>query len=272
MRHGHLMETLQTQPRSADPQTTFEAWPSPAARERNRLQHMFQQAPGFICVLDGPLHVFELANDAYYQLAGHREIIGHSVAEVLPELLSQGYMEKLDRVYQTGEPFIGRALPIELQRFAGGKLEQKFIDLIYQPIFDADRNVTGIFVQGSDVTEAHTLAQELAFQASHDSLTTLLNRREFSRLTESIDGPGPHALLYMDLDHFKIINDRCGHAAGDSLLQELAATLGPVSGQDAVLARLGGDEFALMKPNCSAEAAVELANKLRNAVKAINFS
>jgi diguanylate cyclase (GGDEF)-like protein len=239
--------------------------------ERRRLQQLFQQAPGFICVLEGPQHVFELANDAYYQLVGHRDIIGRAVAEVLPEVVTQGYMEKLDRVYRTGEVFIGRAMPLEVQCVAGAKRELKYIDLIYQPIFDACRNVTGIFVQGSDVTEAYTLAQEIAFQAAHDSLTGLFNRREFSRLTEHIQGSGPHALLYMDLDHFKIVNDRCGHAAGDSLLREVAAALSARAGEDAILARLGGDEFALLRPNCIADAAVALAQELRAAIRAIDF-
>jgi len=239
--------------------------------ERKRLQQLFQQAPGFICVLQGPQHVFELANDAYYQLVGHRHIIGRPVAEVLPEVVKQGYIEKLDRVYQTGEVFIGRAMPLQVRREAGALPEQKYIDLIYQPIFDVGRNVTGIFVQGSDVTEAYTLAREIAFQAAHDSLTGLLNRREFARLTERIDGPGPHALLYMDLDHFKIVNDRCGHAAGDSLLQHVATTLKTVAGENEVLARLGGDEFALLLRNCTSDKAVALAHELRSAVRAIDF-
>lgn len=102
-------------------------------------------------------------------------------------------------------------------------------------------------------------------------MTGLLNRREFSKLTEHIEGPGPHALLYMDLDHFKIVNDRCGHAAGDSLLREVAVVLRALSGEDAILARLGGDEFALLRPNCNADMAVALAQELRAAVRSIDF-
>lgn len=239
--------------------------------ERQRLQQLFQQAPGFICVLEGPGHVFELANDAYYQLVGHRDIMCQPVARVLPEVVSQGFLEKLDRVYQTGEVFVGRAMPIQLQRVAGAQPEQKYIDLIYQPMFDANRNVTGIFVQGSDVTEAFTLAQEVAYQAAHDSLTGLLNRREFARLTDNIKGPGPHALLYMDVDHFKIVNDRCGHAAGDSLLREVAAALTAVTDESAILARIGGDEFALLIPGCNVDTAVAIAQEARTAVRAIDF-
>src|SRR5690606_28315776 len=102
--------------------------------ERERLQQLFQQAPGFICVLHGPHHVYEFANTAYYQLIGHRDILGHALADVLPEIIVQGYLEKLDRVFATGTPFIGRALPIELQRIANGPLEQRYIDIIYQPV------------------------------------------------------------------------------------------------------------------------------------------
>jgi len=142
--------------------------------ERERLWQLFRQAPGFICVLRGPQHIFELANDAYYQLVGHREIIGRVLAEVLPEVVSQGFLEKLDRVYWTSEPFIGRALPIQLQRLAHGELEQRYIDLVYQPILDGNQCVTGIFVQGHDVSDAHTLAQEVAHQATHDSLDRAL--------------------------------------------------------------------------------------------------
>lgn len=240
--------------------------------EKSRLQRLFQQAPSFIAVVQGPDHIFELANDAYYQLVGHREIIGRKVADVMPEVIAQGYLARLDAVYATGRPFTGRALPIELQRSAGGPLEQSYIDLIYQPIFDEKGEVTGIFAQGNDVTEAYLLAQEVTYQASHDSLTGLCNRREFARQTRAGVEPGSHALLYMDIDHLKIVNDRCGHAAGDSLLIQVASALmAHCDGPDDLLARLGGDEFALVRRNCSPEAAAALADRLCSAVKDIKF-
>lgn len=239
--------------------------------ERRRLQQLFKQAPGFICVLKGPRHVYEFANDAYYQLVGHREIIGHVVEEVLPEVVPQGFLDKLDRVYRTGEPFVGRAIPIKLQRVAGGPLEVRHIDLVYQPVVNADHEITGIFVQGNDVSEAHQLARRIAYQAAHDPLTGLINRREFQRVAEDAKGPGPHALLYMDIDHFKIVNDRCGHVAGDRLLEEVAAVTGAVCGKRAALARLGGDEFAAMVRDCDAQTAVAMAHELRRAIRAIGF-
>jgi diguanylate cyclase (GGDEF)-like protein len=240
--------------------------------EKERLRQLFQRAPSFICVLQGPHHVFELVNDAYYQLVGHRDIINRRIADVLPEVVAQGFMDKLNEVFLTGTPFIGRAMSIELQRIAGGELEQRYIDLIYQPIFGRNGEVTGIFSQGNDVTESYTLAQELTYQAAHDSLTGLCNRREFSRQTRNVNGSGTHALLYMDVDHLKIVNDRCGHAAGDSLLIKIAAALQSHCGRDDdLLARLGGDEFAVVRRNCSQEAAIALADRLCRSVKDIVF-
>ncbi|WP_054141603.1 EAL domain-containing protein [Bosea sp. AAP35] len=240
--------------------------------EHKRLQQLFQQAPGFFCVLQGSKHTFELANDAYYQLVGHREIIGQEVVDVLPEIIPQGFIEKLDRVYTTGERFTGRAVPILLQRTVGAPMEQRYIDMIYEPMFDANRVVTGIFVQGHDVTEAYALAQEIAYQAAHDPLTDLVSRREFTKLTRRTEGPGPHALFYMDIDHFKIVNDRCGHGAGDALLIQVAEALKPLCSTDQdLLARIGGDEFALVRRNCTMEAAAKLAEQLRRAVREIDF-
>lgn len=239
--------------------------------ERDRIRQVFKQAPGFICLLRGPQHIYELANDAYYQLIGHRDIIGFPLRDVLPEVIAQGFLDKLDRAYETGEPFIGRAVPIQLQRDTDDEMAQCYIDLIYQPMRDVDGTVTGIFVQGHDVTEAHELAREVSFQAAHDPLTSLINRREFARLTRGLDVQRSHALVYVDLDHFKIINDRCGHAAGDALLIEVARALEKQCSDNDILARLGGDEFALVRPNSSLDEIAHLADRMRHAVKGINF-
>lgn len=122
--------------------------------ERQLLKQMFEQAPGIMVMLRGPDHVFELANDAYRQLVGHRNLIGKSVREALPDLEGQGFFELLDDVRRTGEPFVGRGAPVRIQREPGGPLVERFVDFIYQPIKNADGQVTGIFVEGYDVTEA----------------------------------------------------------------------------------------------------------------------
>ncbi|MEI4264029.1 putative bifunctional diguanylate cyclase/phosphodiesterase [Roseovarius sp. D0-M9] len=235
--------------------------------EMERLHRLFRAAPGFMCVLQGERHVFALANDAYYQLIGHRSIIGGVLADVLPEVIWQGFLDKLDRVYRTGEPFVGRAIPIQLQRIPSGELEQRYIDLTYQPLRDHDEQITGIFAQGHDVTEAHELAQKLAYQAAHDPLTGLYNRREFTNRLEALDGSGPHAILYLDIDHFKIINDRYGHSAGDAVLLQVADALRAHVEDDHLLARIGGDEFAMIIPDCDTDAALNVAHRLRATVQ-----
>ena len=127
--------------------------------ERNRLVEMFMQAPGFVAVLSGPEHVFQMHNDAYAQLIGHRDIAGKTIRAALPELEGQNYFEFLDSVYETGEPYEGRESRAMLQRERGADLEEVFVNFIYQPIRDPHNKVVGIFVQGHDVTDNVQAAQ-----------------------------------------------------------------------------------------------------------------
>ncbi|QRM33639.1 sensor histidine kinase [Microvirga sp. VF16] len=116
------------------------------------LRALFQQAPGHMAVLRGPNHVFALVNDAYRRIVGNRDLIGKPVREALPELAGQGFFELLDQVYATGKPFVGHQMPAKVQRQPEGPAEQIFVDFVYQPIIGADGQVSGIFVEGSDVT------------------------------------------------------------------------------------------------------------------------
>lgn len=122
--------------------------------ERNRLIDMFMQAPGFVAVLTGPDHVFQMHNAAYAQLIGHRDITGKPIRDALPEIVGQGYYEFLDSVYATGEPHEGRASLVQLQRAPGAPLEGVYLNFVYQPVRDASGAVVGVFVQGHDVTDA----------------------------------------------------------------------------------------------------------------------
>ncbi len=127
--------------------------------ERNRLLDMFMQAPGFVAVVSGPDHVFQMHNAAYAQLIGHRDIAGKPVRDALPEVVGQAYVDLLDSVYATGEPHEGRASRVELQRSPDGPPETVWLDFIYQPIRDDSGAVIGIFVQGHDVTETVLAAE-----------------------------------------------------------------------------------------------------------------
>ncbi len=123
------------------------------AGERERLRQMFEQAPSFMAMLHGPEHVFDLANAAYLQLIGHRDVLGKPIREALPDLSGQGYFELLDRVYATGERFVGTASAVLLERTPGARPEERLIDFVYHPLRDAQHRVVGIFVEGIDITE-----------------------------------------------------------------------------------------------------------------------
>ena len=127
-----------------------------------------------------------------------------------------------------------------------------------------------------DITEAHELSSQLNYQASYDELTGLVNRREFEdRLQEVIEiansRKSQNALCYLDLDQFKVINDTCGHMAGDELLRQLAQILFGCIRRDDTLARLGGDEFAILLENCPLENAEKVANNVRQVVQDFRF-
>jgi PAS domain-containing protein len=121
--------------------------------ERARLAYAFQHAPAFLAILRGPTHVFELVNDAYRQLVGHREVLGMPMLDALPEIRGQGFVQLLDGVLETGEPFVGRELPVRLARTPGAPPQERFVDLVYLPLVEADGTRTGIIAHGADVTD-----------------------------------------------------------------------------------------------------------------------
>nr|WP_255551697.1 PAS domain S-box protein [Aridibaculum aurantiacum] len=121
--------------------------------ERKRLADIFLQAPSAIAVLHGPDHVYQLANPIYLELVGKRKIIGKKVKEVIPEVESQGFINLLNKVYETGESFSAKETLIKLDRKNTGALEDVYLDFVYQPNRDAEGNIEGIFVFAIDVTE-----------------------------------------------------------------------------------------------------------------------
>ncbi|MEQ7154837.1 ATP-binding protein [Brevundimonas aurifodinae] len=143
--------------------------------------------PGFAAILSGPKHRFDYVNNAYRTLAGDRPLVGLTVREALPDVEGQGYFELLDEVYRTGERFVSRSQSVSLNREDG----ERVVDLLYEPIRDASGQVTGIFVGGYDVTEAHA-AQSALFtsEARYRRLFDIID--EGFCVIEFIDGPdGP---------------------------------------------------------------------------------
>lgn len=166
----------------------------------------------------------------------------------------------------------GRALL--LRKADGGEVA---VQDAVAPIRDAEGCAMGAVLTFRDVSETRQLANKLSHQAAHDALTGLFNRTEFERLLAVLIGQArteqrEHVLCYMDLDQFKIVNDTCGHAAGDELLRQLARLLeGRVRDSDA-LARLGGDEFGLILVGCPLNEALQVAEDLRALVADFRFS
>ena len=153
---------------------------------------------------------------------------------------------------------------------------QVAIDDSAAPIHNAACEIVGAILVFRDITNERKLQQKLTYQASHDTLTGLVNRYEFelrttNAFTFSQSEQRTHSIAFLDLDQFKIVNDTCGHAAGDELLRQLAKMLaGPIRNHD-TLARLGGDEFAILLEDCDINNAVKVCDKIRQEIKNYRF-
>ncbi len=129
--------------------------------QRTQLQTLFDQAPGFIAVLTGEQHTFEMANDAFYQLVGQRDLIGRAIREALPDVAEQGFERTLDDAYRSGRPIVLRNRKLAVQQEPHGPLSERYVELVFQPIVDADGVVSGILMQGHDVTRAYSASLTL---------------------------------------------------------------------------------------------------------------
>lgn len=204
-----------------------------------RQKQLFQKAPGFIAVLTGPDHVFEFVNDAYVKLAGGRESLGRSVREVFPGIESQGLYDVLDNVYATGERFVAERLAVTLRDAPDRPSRDFILDFVYEPISNEAGDVTGVFLEGHDVTESHrtqvalreseeryqalfaaspvpfmvlapdapdftiTTANDAYFAATHTTREGLVGRRLFDVFPDDPSRPGQlgSEALAISLDH-----------------------------------------------------------------------
>ncbi len=157
-----------------------------ATGEREKLTQMFREAPSFMALLDGPNHTFAFTNDAYQQLIGHRDVIGKPLVQAIPEIEGQGFIELLDKLFKTGELYKFSSVKVKLKRAGNGSLEERLLDLVYQPMKDKTGAVTGIFAEGIDVTEARhgefrlkfldELGRETAKSRSADQILAVTTR------------------------------------------------------------------------------------------------
>jgi diguanylate cyclase (GGDEF)-like protein/PAS domain S-box-containing protein len=212
-----------------------------------------------------------------------KSLTGWSQEEVKGLLLSKIFMivneitravvpNPVDKALQTG-----KIVALERDTILISKEgDEVAIDDSAAPIRDRTGKVVGAVMVFHDVTETRNLSRQVSWQAMHDSLTSLVNRREFERRLEktiiSARKKGiTHVLLYLDLDRFKVVNDTCGHASGDELLRQVTTILKNHIRKTDTLARLGGDEFGVLLNQCSLEQALKIANTLRDQVQAFRF-
>jgi PAS domain S-box-containing protein len=154
--------------------------------EVKRFRELFEQSPSFVAALHGPEHVFFLANPAYRRMVGDRELLGKRVRDALPEVAGQGLFEMLDHVLQTGEAVTGNGMQVSLRQ-AEGEPKLRTLDFVYQPIRDAAGAVTGVFVEGTDVTEAYATAQQL--RISEDRNRQVLDSAiDYAIIASDLDG------------------------------------------------------------------------------------
>jgi diguanylate cyclase (GGDEF)-like protein len=150
------------------------------------------------------------------------------------------------------------------------------IEASIAPMKSDTGGLMGAVIVIQDVSHTRRLTRQLSYQASHDLLTGLYNRRKFEEHLQEIlinvhEEERNHSLFYLDLDNFKIINDSCGHVAGDELLKQLPALFNDVLRTGDIVARLGGDEFGVLLENCGTEQAVNIADKIRQKIKDYRF-
>jgi PAS domain S-box-containing protein len=173
--------------------------------ERRQFGQMFEQSPSFMSLKYGPDHRTEIANPAYYRLVGTRDILGRPVSEAFPEIAGQGFKELLDKAYATGEMQHATTAPFQVQRGAGQKLEERFLDIVYQPIRDDNGQIIGIFAQGNDVTD-RVLAERLAHEnnANFQAVTQIMPNHLWTACPDgAVDWVNERATEYFGIPDLK---------------------------------------------------------------------
>ncbi|WP_428610510.1 EAL domain-containing protein [Sedimenticola sp.] len=181
--------------------------------------------------------------------------------------------ETISRCLETGSPASGQRQELILVHKDGIGIA---VEESVAPIRDEQKQIHGIVVVFRDVSQTRSLAAQVSWQASHDTLTGLVNRGSFDSrldrlLRDAMESGRIHSMLYLDLDQFKIVNDTCGHVAGDELLRQIANSLSEHIRSGDTLARLGGDEFGVLLADCTEPVALRIANKMRQAIMDFRF-
>ena len=245
------------------------------AREKERAEVTLHSIGEAVITVDD-LGCIDHLNEMAEQLTGwsNTDAVGRTVLDIYQVMdeKNPGQIFDLARRCMAGDQ-LPKLESLQLLSRGG---RQCTIEQTVSPIREATGAVIGMVIVFRDVTTERSLAHELAWQASHDALTRLANRHAFERrLQELVESAQSsrinHALLYIDLDQFKLVNDTCGHVAGDELLRQLSTLLSTKIRTVDTLARLGGDEFGLLLPGCGSEQAQGIAEKIRQEISEFRF-
>ncbi|HUW29503.1 MAG TPA: EAL domain-containing protein [Sulfuriferula sp.] len=244
--------------------------------EKERAQVTLQAIGDAVITTDAQGRV-ELINPAAEELLGWKAAEARNVAvtslfTVVSELTGEAIENPVQKCLREGEIVAIANYCILVTRDG----REVAIEDSAAPIRDRNGSLVGTVAVLRDVSKARKLAHQMSWQASHDALTGLMNRREFEeRLSHAIatarEGGEHHALLYLDLDQFKIVNDTCGHVAGDELLRQLSGLIQSHMRDTDTFARLGGDEFGVLLEHCPLEQAKRIADTLRQLVGNFHF-
>ncbi len=246
-------------------------------QEKEKAQVTLQSIGDAVITTDAEGRI-EYLNPVAEDLTGwqSREVCGKALGEVV-DILHEATREKLEAPASRALRE-GRVIAVTDQTVLVNRRGQEIaIQDSAAPIRDRAGQILGAVMVFHDVSKERRLRRALAYQASHDALTGLINRREFeNRLNEALltaraDTHTTHVLLYVDLDQFKLVNDTCGHQAGDRLLKQITGILQTRVRAGDTIARLGGDEFGILLQDCTADRAEQIADALRQAIREYRF-
>lgn len=236
-----------------------------------KLSRAVEHSPNAVIVIDAD-GTIEYANPTYTHISGFslEEVVGSMASLLMPGNLPPKQFRALRKKMEAGLGWSGEVL--NMKKDGTSYWSQESI----APIHDDSGQATHFVIVQQDITESRKVLQQLDYHAKHDLLTGLINRREFEarlvRLLSSKNNTGEHVLCFLDLDRFKVINDTCGHFAGDELLRQLCTILKNATRQRDTVARLGGDEFAILLERCSLERGKIIANQIKTRIEAFRLN
>ena len=235
-----------------------------------RYQALYENAPDIHCIINTRGEILSINQTGAHMLGYEaHELVGESAAKVIHPEDQRAVFACVEQAFTHPEA----KADIEYRKI---RKDGSILWVHQRTRLDPGGGPDRLLVVCRDITDKRYLEDKLAYQASHDALTNLLNRREFEKrlqqvLTRDVAPDDRHILCFLDLDQFKIINDTCGHIAGDELLRQVAALLKGLMRSRDTLARIGGDEFAVLIEHTSLDKALPFAEKIREAISGYQF-